>query len=715
MGQLSLQDMHMTEAIDQQKSGLSDLPAQSADPLDPTLLLPEDLEQQLDGLTSIEQVRILGEYLRHHNHLYYDLDQPVLTDRTYDAVLAYLEALERQDEALRLPDSPTQFVGGKAQAKFSKVEHEVPMLSLQDYFSKAELDSFFSKLQSANDGNFPSCVVELKIDGLSVSLEYVNGQYTRGSTRGDGRVGEDMTENLKGLSDIPLTLSDPIPYLEVRAEVYMPYTAFEALNQQQDQNGQKRFANPRNAAAGSLRQLDPQVTQTRGLSLFAFNIQQVTGKVFSTHSEALIWLESQGFPVVSPRYLCADVEAISAAIDKIASQRAKLPFGIDGAVIKVNDLSLRQDMGETIKVPRWAAAYKYPPEQVKTIVEAIDVQVGRTGVLTPLAVLKPVRVDGSLVSRATLHNAEFIQEKDIRVGDLVVIQKAGDVIPAIVSVDLTHRPAGTTPFKMPAVCPSCGTPVVSENHTVALRCPSPECPAQRYRHLLHFVSKDAMDIQGLGKANIQTFIDAGLLKDVADLYRMNRADLEILPNFKEKSIQNLLTAIENSKQRPLSKLIYGLGIRHIGEVAAQTLAHTFGSLSAIASASREDLLRLPDFGDQSADAVYSFFQLPESRHLIQTLTDLGLKVHEDREAVSNKPQIFSGETWVITGTLQFCDRQTAKNLLEAHGAKVTGSVSRKTTALLCGADPGSKYDKARQFGVRILTEEAWLNLLKEHQ
>lgn len=681
----------------------------------------------------------LRKTLAHHDHLYYDLDDPQISDFDYDRLLRELEELEQAFPQFANAQSPAVRVGGTARSDFAKVRHDVAMQSLQDYFSKEEVMSFLKRVrqglataaaEASDDSDIPDYaknveatpfVVENKIDGLSVSLEYRDGVYTRGSTRGDGVIGENITENLRTLAGVPEKLVDPIPFLEVRGEVYMSYDAFKRLNAEQTAAGGKLFANPRNAAAGSLRQLDPAVTAARDLSLFIFNIQQIQGKDFTGHAEGLDWLASQGFPVVPDHRICHTDAEVWAAIEAISAERSELSFGIDGAVIKVDSLAARDYLGVNTKVPRWAGAYKYPPEQQKTVLLDIKVGVGRTGILTPQAILEPVLVAGTTVSRATLHNEDYIAEKDIRIGDTVIIEKAGDIIPSVVGVDLSKRDPSSLPFKMPTTCPSCGSPVTREEGEAAIRCNAPDCPEQLYRHILNFVSRDAMNIMGLGEANLQLFMDHGLVHSIADIYSLEdkREELLKLPLLKERSVTKLLNAIEASKSNDLSRLIYGLGIRHIGVSAARTLAESFADIDALMSASEEELRALPDFGEVTANSVHQFFAMPHVHELIEALRARGVNLKgevvpgSEGEAGggAGAELPLAGKTIVITGTLPSLSRNEASDLARKAGAKVTGSVSKKTDFLLVGENAGSKLDKANALGIAVLDEATFLQML----
>lgn len=662
-----------------------------------------------------QRVEELQAEIRKHNDLYYNQDAPIISDYTYDQLLRELEELELSFPELQTADSPSIQVGGTAASSFSKVRHEVQMQSLQDYFSREELLGFVATTRE-NLHSAPEFMVEAKIDGLSVSLEYVDGKFVRGSTRGDSWEGEDITQNLLTIQQLPTELPDSVEYLEVRGEVYMSYAAFETLNQLQEERGGRLFANPRNAAAGSLRQLDPSITAERNLTLLVFNIQQIRGKNLDNHLSALEWLSTQGFPVVPHFGPFQSAEDIWQAVEHIGNNRESLEFGIDGAVVKVNSFAQREELGQTSKVPRWAGAYKYPPEQSKTKILDIAIQVGRTGILAPLAILEPVFVDGSTISRATLHNEDYIQKLDVRIGDVAVVEKAGDIIPAVVSVDKSLRDASSTPFRMPANCPSCGSPVSRAEGEAAIRCTAPDCPAQLMRHLEHFVSRDAMNIFGLGPANLRTFMDVGLITGISDIYRLknHREQLIQLPGFKERSIDNILSAIEDSKNNALERLIYALGIPLIGSSTARVLAASFADLDELAEATAEQLTNLPDIGLITAQGVVDFFALEDTQNLLNELKELGLNFRGNlAEEPLKKDGPLSGKTVVITGTLPGLKRSDAEQLILAAGGKTAGSVSKKTDYLLYGEKAGSKLEKAQSLGISLLTEEELLQLLSE--
>ncbi len=671
-----------------------------------------------DRITEAD-VKALRDKLRAYNEAYYDLDQPLVDDQVYDKLLRDLEELEALHPEWAVEDSPTRVVGGRASAVFSKVSHEVKMESLQDVFSLGELEDFLRRTSAAL-GDSPEWVVEQKIDGLSVSLEYRNGLYYQGSTRGDGNIGEDVTENLVTIAGVPRRLSPGAPSrLIVRGEVYMTEESFRKLNQTQEDQGQKLFANPRNAAAGSLRQLDSKITASRDLSLFCFNVQLVEGLEFSTHLESLDFLEANGFPVIRHSGAKRSAEEVLAEVERIGAERGALAYGIDGAVVKINDLAIRRDLGSTSKFPRWAAAYKYPPEQVSTTVEDIIVQVGRSGKITPLALLKPVTVAGSTISRVTLHNEDFIEAKDIRIGDHVLIQKAGDVIPEVVSVDKSLRPETAVPYAMPTHCPACGSEVVRREGEAASYCTGLDCPAQRLRRLIHFTSRDAMNIEGMGPANLQLLVEKGYISRVSDLYRLaeHRVDLEQLPGWGEKSVTKLLENIERSKQNSLERLLGALGIPQIGTAAARVLAASFPDMWALADSSVETLQELPDIGPTTALSIKAFFAGESNRHLLEDLASLGLNIrsttYQSETDRANADLPWKELKMVVTGTLASMSRGEAEEKIRALGAVAQGSVSAKTSCVIVGEKAGSKADKARSLGVRILTEEAFLAALAD--
>ena len=653
-----------------------------------------------------EEIQLLRDRLNEWSYQYYVMDQPTVPDYEYDRTLRRLEELEGERPELITPDSPTQRVGGEALTTFAPVPHPVPLESLQDVFSPEELDAFDQRIRTGTGR--VEYLVEPKVDGLSVALEYVDGVFVRGATRGDGQVGEDVTENLRTIRSLPMRLKGAPPRLIVRGEVFMSRTVFEALNEARELQGEPLFANPRNASAGSLRQQDPKVAAARQLDLILFNIQLVEGVSFATDEEGLSWLESLRFKVI-PRTLHREIGDAMARIRTLGENRYDFPFDIDGAVVKLNDLGARTSFGSTAKFPRWAVAYKYPPEQKPSRVVDIVVQVGRTGVLTPKAVVEPVRLAGTTVTNATLHNQDFITEKDIRIGDTVVVQKAGEIIPEIVEVLKDKRPQGTSPYTLPTVCPVCGAPVVRDEDGAAVRCTGAECPAQLLRNLVHFASRDAMDIEGLGPAVVEALVNAGLVKTPGDLYRLKVEDVASLERMGQKSSENLLAALEKSKQNDLSRLLCAFGIRQVGTKAAKVLARRFRTLDALAAATVDELTAVPDIGGITARSLVDWFSEPQSRHLIETLRTAGLNFESREEAAGDR---LAGKTFVLTGTLEHFTREEAGALIEAQGGKVSSSVSKKTGYVVAGASAGSKLAKAESLGIPVLTEGELLALLK---
>lgn len=656
-----------------------------------------------------EQARRRAEELRavieKNNRLYYDQDAPELEDFEYDALTRELKAIEAEFPDLITPDSPTQHVGGTASSKFSKVTHAVKMESLQDAFSEDELREFDARVREA--GIRPEYVVEAKIDGLSVSLEYRDGRLVRGSTRGDGTVGEDVTENLASIRDIPQQLENAPAFLEVRGEVYMPHAAFLKLKEQQELEDKTPFKNPRNAAAGSLRQKDAKITAGRGLSIFVFNLQQCEGRSFTTHHETLDYIKSLGFPV-SPRYsVFSNIEDAIREIQTIGQLRGTLEFDIDGAVIKVNDLAARRVLGSTNKFPRWAIAFKYPPEVKESVVRDIEVTVGRTGVLTPTAVFDPIFLAGTSVSRASLHNGDIISSLGVGIGDTIQVRKAGDIIPEVIAVS-AHGP-DSKPFAMPTVCPSCGAPVVHLQDETALRCVNPECPAQSLRNLIHFASRDAMAIDGLGEAVAIQLTEKNLVHTVADLYSLQEEQLLTLDKFKKKSAQNLLAAIEHSKSNNLDKLLFGLGIRNIGDKAAALLAEHFGSMEALRTASVEQMCEIDGFGAVMAQSVREFFDKEGTSDLLSRLEEAGVNM---KWSGTPKGTALAGKTLVVTGTLPTLSRQEAEALIVQNGGKAAGSVSKKTSYVVAGTAAGSKLTKAQSLGIPVIDEAGLYALIQ---
>ena len=655
-----------------------------------------------------QEIQSLRRELEQANYEYYVLDNPSMSDYDFDHKLRRLEELEAKYPELVTPDSPTQRVGGKVAEGFAEVRHRVPLESLQDVFSFEELNDFDQRVRDALASGV-EYDVEPKVDGLSVALEYQNGLFVRGATRGDGQVGEDVTENLKTIPSIPLRLPEALPSLIVRGEVFMPKKSFEQLNADRELKGEPLFANPRNAAAGSLRQLDPKVAASRKLDIRVFNIQWAEGRTFTTHTETLEYLQAQRFKVI-PHDTCATIGEAAERIAAMGDNREEFPFDIDGAVVKVNSLSEREALGSTAKFPRWAAAYKYPPEQKESVVEDIVVQVGRTGVLTPKAVVKPVRLAGTTVTNATLHNQDFITEKDIRIGDTVLVQKAGEIIPEIVSVLKEKRPEGTVPYHLPDHCPVCGAPVARDEDGAHVRCTGAECPAQRLRHIVHFASRDAMDIEGLGPAAVESLVGAGLVNGPGDLYRLHAGDVELLERMGKKSAENLMAAIEKSKAAGLGRLLFAFGIRQVGQKAGRVLAARFGTLDALMAATEEDLTAVPDIGGITAKSLLDWFANDQSQHLIQTLREAGVSFDSKEAPVGDK---LAGKTFVLTGTLPTMDRKEAAALIEAQGGKVSGSVSKKTSYVVAGEAAGSKLKKANELGIPVLTEEELMKLLSD--
>ncbi len=660
-------------------------------------------------MEAFEDIRKKVEELRarinYYADLYYNADSPEISDFEYDSLMRQLIDLENEYPQLITADSPTQKVGGVSDRQFSPVEHRVPMESLQDAFNIEEVLAFDTRVrQSAPSATY---VVEPKIDGLSVSLEYQNGVFFRGSTRGDGQIGEDVTANLRTVKNIPSKLTQAIPYLEVRGEVFLSGKRFEEIVEQQELNGEKPFKNPRNAAAGSLRQKNPAVTASRGLDIFVFNIQQIQGNEPEGHKESLDYLKSLGFNTIPFYNQFADIDGVVGEINRIGEIRGTLPFDIDGAVVKVNELALRPILGRTSKFPRWALAFKYPPEEKETDLIDIEVSVGRTGVLTPTAVLKPVFLAGSTVSRAILHNQDFITEKDIRIGDRVIVRKAGDIIPEVVRV-VAHA-ENSVAYLLPENCPSCGAEVFRDPEAAAVRCENPDCPVQMLRHLIHFCSKDAMDIEGLGESILERFVNEGLLKSVSDIYRLKEDDLIYLEGFGKKSVENLLGAIENSKDNDLSRLIFALGIRHIGQNAAKLLAERFLTMEAIESAGFDELSAIEGFGQVMAQSVLDFFAIPQTHALIDEFRALGLNMKSKKEIKDDR---FSGKVFVLTGALENFSRQEAAAIIESFNGKVSSSVSKKTDYVLAGEDAGSKLQNAEALGVEVISEAEFLSWIE---
>ncbi|MBQ4582313.1 MAG: NAD-dependent DNA ligase LigA [Oscillospiraceae bacterium] len=653
-----------------------------------------------------QEMKQLRDELNAHGYRYYVLDDPTISDYEYDHKLRRLEDLEREHPEEITPDSPTQRVGGPALKEFQQVEHAVPLESLQDVFDGDEVREFLARVAETVDA--PAYSVEPKVDGLSVALEYRDGVFVRGATRGDGRVGEDVTENLRTIRSIPMTLPEKLPRLIVRGEVYMSRTVFEELNAQREIAGQPLMANPRNAAAGSLRQLDPKVAASRKLDIAIFNLQLAEGKTFATHTETMEYLASQHFKVIPNRCL-SSAEDLLAEIDRLNDTRMEFPFDMDGAVIKLNDLALREKLGSTAKCPRWAIAYKYPPEQKPSQLVDIVVQVGRTGVLTPKAVLKPVRLAGTTVTNATLHNQDYIMEKDIRIGDTVIVQKAGEIIPEIVEVVKDKRPEGTVPYRLPETCPVCGAPVSRDPDGAAVRCTGAECPAQLLRNLTHFASRSAMDIEGLGPAVMGQLVDSGLVSTAADLYDLKAEAIAKLDRMGDKSADNAVKAIAKSKENDLWRLIFALGIRQVGEKAAKTLAQHFGTMDALCAASAEELTAINDVGPITAAYLRSWMDNPQSQDLLARLKVAGVNMECKEKALDSR---FAGMTFVLTGALERFTREEAGEMVEKRGGKAASSVSKKTTYVVAGPGAGSKLRKAQELGIPVLSEEDFLAMLQ---
>lgn len=651
-----------------------------------------------------KKIEDLRATLRYHSDRYYNLDSPEIEDYEYDMMMRDLKKLEDEYPQYDTPDSPTKRVGGKADNSFAPVEHTVRMESLQDAFSKEEIFDFANRVNDVVlNVNY---VVEPKIDGLSVSLEYVNGVFSRGSTRGDGNVGEDVSGNLKTIHNIPLKLNMALPYIEVRGEVYMPKKSFERVVDRQMLNGEKPFKNPRNAAAGSLRQKDSSVTATRGLDIFVFNIQQIVGATLTSHKQSLDFLKDLGFNTI-PFY--EKVDNIASAFEKveqIGEMRGDLEYDIDGAVIKVDDFAEREELGSTAKFPKWAVAFKYPPEEKQTVIQDIEITVGRTGVLTPTAVFDPVHLAGTTVSRATLHNQDFINEKGINIGDTVTVRKAGDIIPEVLCCNEKHSDGN---YVYPAVCPSCGEKVVREDDEAAIRCINPECPAQLLRNLIHFCSRDAMDIEGLGPAIIETFVNEKIITKTIDIYNLDKDRIAALDGFKETSAGNILSSVEKSKENDLSKLVFALGIRHIGAKAAKLLADHFKNIDNIMFATVDAILEIDGFGQIMAESVYDFFRNESAKELVAELKAAGVNTESKTVIKDNR---FEGMTFVLTGTLPTYKRSEASKIIEGFGGKTSSSVSKKTNYVLSGESSGSKLDKANALGIPVIDENEFNEMIK---
>ena len=651
-----------------------------------------------------KEINELRATLRYHSDRYYNDDAPEIEDYEYDMMMRRLKELEEKYPEFDTPDSPTKRVGGKADNSFESVTHTVRMESLQDAFSKEEIFDFSRRVSEA----VPNAryVVEPKIDGLSVSLEYVDGVFYRGSTRGDGDVGEDVSGNLRVIRNVPLKLKKSLPYIEVRGEVYMPKKSFDRVVDRQLINGEKPFKNPRNAAAGSLRQKDSEVTAGRGLDIFIFNIQQIEGETLNSHKQSLDYLRELGFNTV-PYYERVDtIEEAFSKVEQIGEMRGELEFDIDGAVIKVDDFSDREILGSTAKYPKWAVAFKYPPEEKQTRIVDIEITVGRTGKLTPTAVLEPVHLAGTTVSRATLHNQDFIAQKGVNIGDIITVRKAGDIIPEVLCVNEKHSEGY---FVYPTHCPSCNQMLVSEENEVDIRCINPECPAQLLRNLIHFCSRDAMDIEGLGPSIIETFVDNGMIKDISDIYHLNADDISALDGFQTTSANNIISSVEKSKNNDLGKLIFAFGIRHIGSKAAKLLSDYFKNIDAVMNAEVDDILKIDGFGDVMAQAVYDYFHSQGAVEFVAELKEAGVNTESKTVIKDNR---FEGKTFVLTGTLPNLKRSEASKIIESFGGKTSSSVSKKTDFVLSGEASGSKLDKANALGIRVIDENEFMEMIK---
>lgn len=666
----------------------------------------------MDKKQAKERIEELRKKTEYYATKYYDEDKPEISDFEYDMMMVELRNLEKDFPEFASKDSLTQKVGGHVKEGFEKVTHEVPLQSLQDVFSLEEVEEFDERIkkQAVENGvKNLKYVVETKIDGLSAALEYKNGVFVRGATRGNGLVGEDVTVNLKTVKTIPMEINDKID-ITVRGEVFISKNDFEEMNRQREDNGEELFANARNAAAGSLRQLDSKITKSRPLDIYIFNVQKIDGKSFSSHFEELEYLEKLGFNVNPVRIPCNNIDEVKDAIRKIGEMREGLTYGIDGAVVKVDDLAFREILGSTVKVPRWAVAYKYPPERKETILKDIVCQVGRTGVITPMAILEPVNVAGSNISKTTLHNEDFIKEKDLKIGDTVVIQKAGDVIPEIVEVVKNKRDGSERDFEMPKVCPVCGALAVREEGESAIRCTGVECPAKLFRNLVHFVSREAMNIDGLGENIIQQLLDKRLIENIADIYELKFEDIASLKKNGKKFAQNLVDAIENSKKNDLYRLITALGIRHVGGKASKVLARKYKNMENVAKADFEELKQIEDIGDIMANSIVEFFSQEQTKDLIERLKNAGVNMKSlEEESLDNR---FEGKTFVLTGSLSEFTRKEAEEIIEKYGGKTSSSVSKKTTYLLAGEEAGSKLTKAQSLGITIISEQEFKNLLE---
>lgn len=654
-----------------------------------------------------KEILKLRREIEHHSKLYYVLDAPEISDYEYDMLMNRLKALEAEHPELVTPDSPTQKVGGEPLSQFEQVQHQVPLESLTDVFSYEELFAFGDRMDSLLAGEH-DYVVEPKIDGLSMSLEYENGVFVRGATRGDGLIGENVTENLRTVRSLPLHIENAPERLIVRGEVYMAKSVFEELNAQREIRGEQLLANPRNAAAGSMRQLDPKVAASRKLDIICFNMQYSSDGDYKTHAQTLDAMREMGFPVVKYTHF-DNIQDCVKQIEWLGEHRGELPYDMDGAVIKINSLAQRTALGSTAKAPRWAVAFKYPPEKKESEVLDIVVQVGRTGVLTPKVIVKPVRLAGTTVSAATLHNQDNIDRLDLRIGDTVLLQKAGEIIPEVLSVNKAKRPEGTVPFTLPSVCPECGSPVIRDEDGVALRCTSPECPAQRLRNIAHFASREAMDIDGLGISVCESLINAGLVKDAADLYVLKSEQIAALDRLGEKSAANLVSAIEKSKEAGLARILCAFGIRQVGQKAAKVLAGYFEDLDNLMEADAQQLTQVPDIGEITANFIVSWFANPQSRDLIERLRAAGVDFRSKEE---KKDDRFAGKTFVLTGALSRFTREEASAIIESFGGKASGSVSKKTSYVVAGENAGSKLTKAQNLGIPVLSEEEFAAMIQ---
>lgn len=652
-----------------------------------------------------QRIARLREVIDYHSKRYYDEDAPEIEDDEFDALTRELRQLEQQFPSLITPDSYTQRVHGERSALFAPVTHEVPLGSLQDVFSEQEVRDFDARVRDSIPR--PLYVVEPKIDGLSVAIEYRDGRFYRGATRGDGLVGEDVSANLRRIASVPERLTEPVPRIIVRGEVYMPRESFAALVRQQEEEGEKPFKNPRNSAAGTLRQKDSAVVARRGLSLFVFNLQLIEGESITGHAQSLARMRQLGLPVIEGYTVTDDIEAVLDAVRRIGRERTGLAYDTDGAVVKVDDFAQRETLGSTSKFPKWAVAFKYPPEEKETVLRQVEVNVGRTGVLTPTGIFDPVTLAGTTVSRATLHNQNFLDEKGLAIGDTVVMRKAGEIIPEVLRV-VRHIP-GQPPYRLPEICPSCGQPVIREEDEAYLRCVNPECPAQRLRNLIHFTSKDAMDIDGLGPAVLEALLREGLIAHAYDLYAMSGEAIAAIDGMGEKSAEKLLAAVERSKQNDLWRVLYALGIRHIGQKAAKLLAAHFGSMTAVMEADVPQIAAIDGFGLVMAESVAAFFALEPSRRLVENLAACGVNMQAQ---TTREDERFAGMTFVLTGTLPSMTRSEAAALIERHGGRTAGSVSKKTSIVLAGAEAGSKLTKAQQLGIRIVDEEEFRAMLE---